>query len=328
MKKSLIIQFVLLGVGIFLLLCASSCRRNQQTTTEVIEQEVEIIEYPVSIIPNEITTNLSDKHVLYPVSEDFLREFLILANRYDGAQIMTQTSFPSEWGVVMIERLMEGKELWLLQSESREWIYLVVTSGLGTQRILDILPVAVNLAVQDKDILETEIWTTKRDIDGSFIVEKTYEWIKSVPDDATQEEYAMAPEMYKKENYVIDKYSLNDMGRFKFIEQEQIPDYQAIIFYYDKENKPENWDEYIPILQSFCEEKGIYFDEIYSGFENVTIRDYKLNDIITIDITPYLGASEAGMVMLKKDENPRNVSFGSEERMKIEIRRYFKLLNQ
>ena len=82
------------------------------------------------------------------------------------------------------------------------------------------------------------------------------------------------------------------------------------------------------MLQSFCEEKGIYFDEIYSGFDNVTIRDFKMNDITTVDITPYLGASEAGMVMLKKDENPRNVSFGSEERMKIEIRRYFKLLNQ
>ncbi len=327
MKKGIIIPTLLLCVGIFLILCLFSCKRNKDVNIEV-EPESEPVEYPVSIIPDNIATNVSDKQVLYPVSEDFLRDFMLLANRYEGTQVMTQTSFPTEWGVVMIERLLEGKELWMLQSESREWIYLVVTSGLGTQRILDILPVAVNLAVQDNDILETEIWTTKRDADGSFLVEKTYEWIKSVPDDATKEEFALTPEMYKKENYVTDKYVLDDMGRFQFVEQEQIPDYKAIIFYYDKQNKPETWDEFMPMLQSFCEEKGIYFDEIYSGFDNVTIRDFKMNDITTVDITPYLGASEAGMVMLKKDENPRNVSFGSEERMKIEIRRYFKLLNQ
>ena len=327
MKKGIIIPTLFLCVGIFLISCVFSCKRNKEVNTEV-EEEIEQVDYPISIIPDAISTDLSDKHVLYPVTEDFLREFTILANRYEGTQVMTQTPFPAEWGVVMIERLLEGKELWMLQSESREWIYLVVTSGLGTQRILDILPVAVNLAVQDNDILETEIWTTKRDAEGSFIVEKNYEWIKSVPDDATKEEFALTPEMFKRSNYVTDKYVLDDMGRFQFVEQEQIPDYKAIIFYYDKQNKPETWDEFMPMLQSFCEEKGIYFDEIYSGFENVTIRDYKMNDITTVDITPYLGASEAGMVMLKKDENPRNVSFGSEERMKIEIRRYFKLLNQ
>lgn len=197
MKKGIIIPTLLLCVGIFLIFCTFSCKRNKDANVEV-EPESEPVEYPVSIIPDNIATNVSDKQVLYPVSEDFLRDFMLLASRYEGTQVMTQTSFPTEWGVIMIERLLEGKELWMLQSESREWIYLVVTSGLGTQRILDILPVAVNLAVQDNDILETEIWTTKRDADGSFLVEKTYEWIKSVPDDATKEEFALTPKCTRK----------------------------------------------------------------------------------------------------------------------------------
>lgn len=327
MKKGFFIQLISLSVITLLWLCMASCHRHKNDKEDAFD-EIEAVEYPISIIPTEITTNLTDNGKLYPVTEDFLRDFLILANRYEGTQVMAHCQFPTEWGVLMVEHISDGKELWLLQSESREWMYIVVTSGMGTQRVLDILPVAVNLAVQENDILETEIWTTKREDDGSFSVEKTYEWIKSVPDNATKQEFSDTPEMYKKENYVVEKYFLNDMGRFKYVEQEQIPDYQAIIFYYDKMNKPEAWDEYMPMLQSFCEEKGIYFDEIYSGFDNVTIRDYKMNNITTLDLSQYIAGCEAGMVMLKKDENPRNVSFGSEERMKIEIRRYFKLLNQ
>ena len=60
------------------------------------------------------------------------------------------------------ERLPEGRELWLLQSQSREWMYLVITSGFGTQRILDLLPVSVNVAIQKQDVLETELWNTYR----------------------------------------------------------------------------------------------------------------------------------------------------------------------
>ena len=109
MKKGIIIPTLLLCVGIFLILCLFSCKRNKDVNIEV-EPESEPVEYPVSIIPDNIATNVSDKQVLYPVSEDFLRDFMLLANRYEGTQVMTQTSFPTEWGVVMIERLLEGKE--------------------------------------------------------------------------------------------------------------------------------------------------------------------------------------------------------------------------
>ena len=178
MKKDVMnykIGFFLIAVMTILLV---SCKR--QAKIEAEEETSVVVEYPVALIPEEIKTNLSDKDSLYPVLEDFLRDFMILFDRYQGAQVTVRMDFPTDWGVRCIERLPEGKELWMLQSKSREWIYLVTTSGSGTQRILDILPVAVNIAVQNQDILETELWITKREQDGSFTIEKTYEWVKSV----------------------------------------------------------------------------------------------------------------------------------------------------
>jgi hypothetical protein len=58
------------------------------------------------------------------------------------------------------------------------------------------------------------------------------------------------------------------------------------------------------------------------------IRDFKLNDVTEVDLTTTIGTSSAGMVLLKKDQEPKNVTFGSFDRMKIEIMRYYKIISQ
>lgn len=301
-----------------------SCKRKQP---EPVKTELEIVEYPVMPLPDHITTSLSDNTELYPVSEDFLNNFLRKASEYEGTHVITRTEFPRDWGVVCVERLPESRELWLLQSRSREWMYAVITSGLGTQRILDLIPVAVNLALQEKDILETEVWSTRRESDGAFLVDKNYEWIKSIAD-VSRSQVDSNPSAYRKVNYAVDRYYINEMSRFEFIPSADSIDYSAVIFYYDQETKPEEWDEYVPILQSYCEEKNIFFDEVYSGYNNIRVRDFLLNEIAEVDITPYMGPSGAGMVMFKTGQDPKNINFGSHERMKVEIKRYFNLLNQ
>jgi len=324
--KTYLKEFFFITLTVLILVFGgSSCRK--QKTPPPTETLTETVDYPITIISNTIATSLSDNAPLYPVSEDFLQEFIRQANDFEGEPIRTKIDFPNEWGVVCIERLPEGRELWMVQSKSREWIYLVITSGLGTQRILDLIPVAVNLAVQNQNVLETEVWTTRRESDGAFVVEKSYEWIKSVVD-VTKTEIENDPSAFQKSYFVMDKYYINEMSRFEHVQQQDSANYNAVVFYYNKENKPEEWDEYIPILQSYCEEKNIYFEEVYSGYSNILIRDYKMNEVAELDITPYISTSDAGMVMFKNGIEPKNVSFGSNERMKVEIKRYFKLLNQ
>jgi hypothetical protein len=283
----------------------------------------EPIEYPVGYITQYINTNLSDLQELHPLSEEFLENFMKMHMEYEGTHPTVATEFPDEWGVVLVERLPEGRELYQIQSKNREWIFLAITSGYGTQRILDLLPVAVNLVYQTQDILETEIWTTERTPDGAFIVTKKYEWVRSV-ENITQTEYDENPQNFLRTKTVTDKYFINNFFRFEKIVTEDIPDYSAVIFYYTDE-KPENWDEIVPLLQAFCEDYAILSEEVHKNFDQLTLYDYKLNFITELDITPYMELQE-GVIFIKKGENPKTVPFGNYERMKIELKRYFKIV--
>jgi len=313
------INIILILIALFF--CMNACK-NKQPHQETVTEEIK--GYPSMLIPDFIKTAISDDAKLYPVSEDFLRQFLHKAQNYKGEKIKANTDFPEEWGVLFIEPWTEGRELWLVQSVNREWIYLVITSGMGTQRILDMMPIAINLAIQSQDVLETEIWTTQRKPDGAFVVQKDYEWIKSVSDEAVKDTEVNLSE-YQRKRSIEDVYYINEMTRFDYVEKKLEKEYSAVIFYYDREMKPETWDDYIPILQSYCEERGVIHQEVYSGYNNVRVLDYMINEVTQIDITPYVEISDAGMVMIKNGVTPKHVSFGSYERMSVEIKRYFKI---
>ena len=52
-----------------ILLTLASCKQKQQPIS--IAEESKTVEYLVLTIPNEISTDLSDKDSLYPISVDF-----------------------------------------------------------------------------------------------------------------------------------------------------------------------------------------------------------------------------------------------------------------
>lgn len=319
MKKSFSLVVILSLTLSFLLF---SCKNRSKES--VVEEVVSEVEYPVAIISDEIIADLTDEAQLYPVSEDFLKSFMVLCDHYDGMPMNISADFPTEWGVRCIERLPDEKELWLLQSTNREIIYLAITSGAGTRRLLDVLPVAVNVSVQKNDILESEEWRTTREPDGTFAVHKFYSWNRSLGD-ASKADIIANPEGYSREVEVTDTYAINEMGRFEYYEQEEEQDYSVVFFFYEKDEKPEEWDAVMELVQSYCEENGIYFDEVYENYNSVYVRDLENNDIIPMSIEPYVEQYSAGMVMMRNGFEPRTVSFGSEEKLKVEIKRYFKI---
>lgn len=291
------------------------------------EKKVEEIKesYPVAIIQDTLRSILTDQTKLYPLSEDFLKAFLKKASTYQGHTLTADVVLPEEWGIRCVERLPEGKELWLLQSQSREWIYLVITSGYGTQRILDLIPVAVNVAKQKANQLETENWSTIREPDGAFVVTKEYEWVQSLSN-VSKQDYEANPEKYNRTSSFIDKYYINDMGRFDYsVVVDTLPDYSAVIFFYDASQKPPAWDDCIPRLQAFCEENNIYFEEVYQNYEQVIVHDFMFNEVLNINIKPLIEDVECGMLMLKQGEEPKVVGFGSFDYMQIALRRYYEL---
>lgn len=313
------ITFYFCLVLAFLLTNCHSGRNGQNNNGD------ESVFYPMEVIRDTLAANVHDQKTLYPLQEDVLENFLEKASDFQGKKWTVKVDFPDKWGVECVERLPEGRELWLLQSENREWMYLVTTSGFGTQRILDVLPVAVSIANQQNENLETEVWQTLRLPDGQFRTTKEYEWIHSVSK-ATKQDFIRDPEKYHRKSKTVEQFLINDQGRFEMTEiVDTLPDYNAVIFFFNPHEKPEMWDETVPMLQSFCEENGILFEEVSGNYNRVTIRDFELTFALETDITPYIDGTTNGMVMMRKDETPKTINFGSFEYMQMELRRYFKL---
>jgi hypothetical protein len=318
-RKKLIYSLLLLFVLIF---CTCKPKPNDTGT-----QESDMMDYPMYPIPNIISINLDSLEILYPLSEDFIKNFKELAVEYEGMRVLSTVQFPEEWGIICSEQLPGGRELWQIQSQDRLWKYLVITSGWGTQRVLDILPVAIDLSRQDSDIIETEIWKTERQSDGSFWVHKKYDWLKSIAH-ISRRDLDSNRANYQQSKELTDKYIINDMSRFEYLRPVDTIEYEAIVFYFDPETKPEEWDDCMLVLQSYCEENNIFFEEAGGNYSQIRIMDFMLNNIAVLNITKYMGPTGAGMVMFKTGKEPKDIRFGNPETMKIEIRRYFELLNQ
>ncbi len=318
MKQNLLTFFAVLSLMVFLTDCQS--RKNHQNDN--IEENVI---YPVDVIRDTLVADVHSQTNLYPLQEEVLESFLEKTQTYQGKKWTAKADFPEKWGVECVERLPEGRELWLLSSENREWRYLLTTSGFGTQRILDVLPVAISIANQQGENLETENWQTVRLPSGEFRTTKEYEWIHSVSK-ATKQDFINDPEKYHRKTQLTEQFVVNDQGRFELSEiVDTLPEYKAVVFYFNPNDKPEMWDETAPQLQAFCEENGIMFEEVSGNFDRVTVRNFDLSFSLETDITPYIDPVSSGMVMMRKDEMPKAILFGSFEYMKMEIRRYFKI---
>lgn len=309
---------------IILLLAALTfvgCRSKKVNEIDSVTE----VSYPTTLISDTLYTSISDTNKLFPLQEEFKENFMEKAGQYKGHHVQARTAFPEDWGVLCLERLPNGCELMLLQSQSREWKYLVVTSGYGTQRILDLMPIAVNIAVQNNDILETEKWHTYRKPDGSFLIQKEYEWTRSITK-ATKQQVLANPENYHRKSSYTEQYFINDNGRFEAsAEVDTLPNYSAVVFFYNRNEKPELWDECVEQLQSYCEENNVIFEEVYQNYNQITIQNYDMSFSMQADITPYIGGVLNGIVMMKKGAEPKVVNFGSFEYLQMEIKRYFKI---
>jgi len=304
---------------IFLLTCCISKEKDQEVTTD------DAVVYPTEVIRDTLTADVHSQKTLYPLQPEVLESFLEKSQEFQGKKWTAKIDFPKEWGVECVERLPEGRELWMLHSQNQEWVYLVTTSGFGTQRILDVLPVAACVANQAGDELETENWQTLRLPDGQFRTTKEYEWVHSVKN-ATKQDFINDPEKFHRKIRYVEQFLINNEGRFEKTEiLDTLPDYNAVVFYFNAADKPEMWDETVMHLQAYCEEHGVIYEEVSSNYNRIIIRDYEMTYSFETDITPYVDAAGSGMVMLRKSEAPRAVNFGSYEYMQMEIRRYFKL---
>ena len=277
------------------------------------------VQYPVITISDDYS--MDEAFPLYDLSDEFVKNLVLTGDNYDGTQVTRHVALPDEWGLIGIERMPQGRELWLVQSRNREWTYLVITSGSGTQRILDAVPIGLDLAREDSNTLEREQWSWHRDDDGAFIVDKYYEWKKSIANATTIE-----PDNYVKTEFAQDKYVVNDMGRFDCYQQDvsDTLQYKVVVLYKGSQAAAEDWEEKTEYIEAFCEDQKIYYCCVTENFGNVHVSDYLSNDVLTLDITPEITADSVGMILYQNGKAPKHVNFRGIEYLQMEIQKYFK----
>ncbi len=280
---------------------------------KISEEKEEVVEeYPRIVIDS----LLGENPKLYELSEDFIEDFLQKFGNYEGTKMIMNVELPREWGLVGWEQLPEGQELWLVQSLSREWTCLVVTSGSSTQRIKDILPIGLDLATGGNDYNQRELWTWKREDDG-FVVDKFYELKKDIRDTLLNNE----------SSHVVDKYLVNESGYFEWVPVscEETPSYRAVVAYCDCLETPENWEDLLMEIEPFCEENNLYFKSATCNFRHVTIEDYKMNNVVTKDLSSYIHEGAAGFILFSQDSEPITVAPASSDYIMMTINKYFKI---
>lgn len=285
------------------------------------QNRASVDDYPVMNIVDSMPVNELSLHAL---SEDFIKDFLMQMDNYQGTKRIMDYEIPQKWGLVCLERLPQGRELWLIQSEDREWTYLVTTSGSGTQRVLDLVPIDLNLArFQNKEI-EQERWVWHRDEDGAFLVDKYYRWTKSLEDSVLRDSND-----YKKSNYVCDKYIVNDMGRFDCYPniKTDTSAYRAVICY-SGAHPSDEWAETVEYLEAFCEDYQLLFSYVNQSYHHAVIQDYRLNPVDTLDITPYLEKDSVGMLLFENGIIVNHFGNRSMNYLEMEVRKNFKRVNQ
>ena len=300
---------------VFSILLLPSCKDKSLQPVAPSKADAEC---PVSTIPTDFS-DLAPDAKTYPLPDGFFNEFFKYAFQYEGTKVTIPAQLPKEWVLLCREPLPASQELWLVQSEDKDWTYLLVTAG---QHVRDAVPVALDLASTGA-LIESEVWSWHRDEDGAFLVSKLYE---KRPDarDTTQRQRRIE---------ALDRYVVSETGQFKCTPQslaEGTP-YQAVILFNRAAERPDTWYNMINALAPYCEENNLYFVTVASASEDlhhVVIEDYQLNYITTVDISQLVENTEQGIILMQNGMEPRVENYSDNERfLQMKIRNYFNSIN-
>ena len=292
-----------------------SCKKNNEQNPDQpgIGGSMKPVEAcPLSTIPTDFSDIENAK--TYPLPSGFFNEFIKYASKYEGTHITITAQIPEEWSLLYREPWAASQELWLVQSNDKNWVYLLVTAG---QHVRDAVPVALDLASPGA-VIELEKWNWHRGEDGAFLVSKHYE---KRPDarDTTQRQC-------KTES--LERYVVSETGQFQYtpLKQSEGTPYQAVIFFNMSTDKPDSWYDVEGVIVPYCEDNNYYFVMVSStdDLHNVVIADYIGNYITTVDISKLVENEDCGIIMIQNGTAPRVESYSDNGNyLQMLIRKYF-----
>lgn len=312
MKKNILLWYF---IGIF---CIFSCHQKTQPQQE----EPVIISYPKVDMPRNFSTKNYTSDSVFTLPENiFIPSHLFQKTNCLNSKLLTQAV--KQWSVLKQLNYSEKYKIWLLLSDRKDACLLLTLTE--NDDVIDCLPIALNLCIQNNDIIEQEKWVSEFTDSGTFIISKDYEYSKSI-NDIGDEYYQTHQEEFSKTQSQKDKFHLEEDGHFSYIEVSEDENYNAIIFFNDQINYYNKWYPLMEEIQTYCEEKNIYMIEAYHDFKKVPIYNYVLDTLDIISIQKNVDKYHLGILLSSRGKPCRYIDINTDISVILkDIEHYFKI---
>jgi len=244
-------------------------------------------------------------------------------NQFDGGQFNILTKMPENWAVeCKLTPFSPDFDIWIVSNTGESFIKLLVTLTTDeTPIVIQALPLAYNIAIEETNYIESEFWTAEIDNSYQIIVAKRYERLYSIVDDSTE----------NKSNTILqkDSYFIELDGKISYQNPETFDmDYMAIVQFADTSiigDLDENWVLYSIDIQANIESLNIFFVCVTSDFEKVEIKNYYGEVVDIVDISNFINKHNMGYLALKKGEKTLFIPYGTPEICLQKAANYFKM---
>jgi len=304
--------------SLFLLLffLCQSCfnkKGNDDNTLIISEKSV-----PCSIKCNNI---VSDTASIVPL--EIANQFYKHINRFEGGQFNIVTKMPETWAVeCKLTPFSPDFDIWIVSNIGESFVKLLVTLTTGeTPTVIQALPIAYNIAIEEFNYIESEFWAAEIDNSYNIIVTKKYERLYSIVNDSTENKSNTST---KQDNYLIE---LN--GKIVYQKPETFDaQYNAIVQFADMAvvgTLGEDWVLNSIAVQERVEALNIFFVIATTNFNAVEITDYHGEIVDIVDISSFISKHNTGYLLLKKGEKTLFIPYDTPEKCLQKAESYFNL---
>jgi len=311
--KSISVKHLFFYIVLFFFL---SCSNNKDEGNDI--QNIEEQSFPCTI---ECNNTISDSVNLLPVG--VANQLFKHIKKFEGTQFNILTKMPDTWGIeCKLPSFSPNFELWIVSNTGESFIKLLaIVTAAENPTIIQALPIAYNVAVEEANYIESEYWSADIDNTYNVIVAKKYERLYSITEQNIENKSISTT---KKDSYKIELD-----GKISYQKPETFDaDYNAIIQFADTSvigSLNEDWVLNSMEVQEKIESLNILFITVTSYFDKVEIKNYYGETVDIVDISNFINKHNMGYLALKKGEKTLFIPYSTAERCLQKAEEYFKV---
>jgi len=302
-----------------LLLSLHSCFNRQKT--EDYSLEINELALPCSIKCN---NTVSDTANILPA--EFVNKLSRLINKFEGEQFHILMKTPETWAVeYKLPSLSPDFEIWIISNTGEAGMKLLATVSIAeTPALIQVLPVAYNIAIEKTNYIESEFWSAEIDNSYNITVTKKYERLYSITEENAEDNSISITKS--------DHYTIEQNGKISYQQPEIFDfdiDYNAIVQFADTASirgvLNSDWLQNEMDIQEQIEPLNILFVTATANFNKVEIKNYHGETVDIVDISNFTDKYNMGYLALKKGEKPLFIPYASADKCLQKAEGYFNI---